>query len=247
MIQCPSCGKDIADDSAHCGFCGAKVETGAGKKTMIGFAALTGDALKQAAEEARQAREAAEAARSQAPSEEPRLKLPKPGLPKPGAPTPAGGTPGPPPLSKLALPGSATDGADADAKTAVMPAIGEAPSTVTEGAVGDELADTDPMSTTPAQMPHASPAAPVARAEETIPERPVPVVPDGPTEFGGGPIHDGPSEFGTGSMQVAQNTLPEKKKNPALIAGGVIAVLLLMCCLGWIALNVILPAIVSML
>lgn len=54
MITCPNCGKENADESVHCGFCGHQLQEG-GKKTMFGMAALDGDAIKAAAEAAKKA------------------------------------------------------------------------------------------------------------------------------------------------------------------------------------------------
>ncbi len=58
MITCPNCGKENADESVHCGFCGHQLQEG-GKKTMFGMAALDSDAIKAAAEAAKQAAQAA--------------------------------------------------------------------------------------------------------------------------------------------------------------------------------------------
>lgn len=54
MITCPNCGKENADESVHCGFCGHQLQEG-GKKTMFGMAALNADELKRAAEAAKAA------------------------------------------------------------------------------------------------------------------------------------------------------------------------------------------------
>ena len=43
MIVCPNCGKQNADESVHCGFCGHQLQEG-GKKTMFGMAALDPEA-----------------------------------------------------------------------------------------------------------------------------------------------------------------------------------------------------------
>lgn len=257
MIQCPDCGKDIADDSAHCGFCGAKIETGGGKKTMIGFAAVTGEALREAAAEARQARLDAEAARgpSSDPATKPNPALParpgrpapaddgRPKLPQAPRPTPQAGLPaaGPPQFGNLA-PGSSARSPESDAPTAALPAVGDAPTTVDEYAVGDGDfgADTDPGSP-PTPFSPGSMQSSVPAAVETMPERPA-LSHDGPSEFGGVASSDGPTEFGGGApMQVAQNTLPAKKKNPALLIVGILAVLPVMCCLFYTAYSFLIP------
>ena len=57
MIVCQNCGKEIAEDSAHCGHCGAAVEV-SNKKTMMGFGgAIDSDALKAELEKAKAKRE----------------------------------------------------------------------------------------------------------------------------------------------------------------------------------------------
>lgn len=265
MIQCPECSKDIADDSAHCGFCGAKIETGAGKKTMMGFAALTGDRLKEAAEEARRARLDAEAAASQAapsapstpsappdPSKPATPSLPKrpsqtrplgddrPKLPQIPRPTPQAGTPMSESLQKLSVGDDQTT--DDNAPTAVMAAVpGDAPSTVDEEAITDGpdfAADTNP-NPPPSAAPKTVPVAPPT--EDTLPELDA-ADRDGPSEFGSSPTVDGPSEFGTGSnVIIPENTLPEKKKNPVVFIVGGIAILFFMCCAFWIAYSFLLP------
>ncbi len=54
MIVCPNCGKQNADESVHCGFCGNQLQEG-GKKTMFGMAALDPEELRKAAEAAKSA------------------------------------------------------------------------------------------------------------------------------------------------------------------------------------------------
>lgn len=222
MIQCPSCGKDIADDSVHCGFCGAKIEMGAGKKTMIGFAAVSGDVLKQAAEEARKAREAEAAAPK-------KITLPTPNVPAaepPASESPSSG------LRIPAPPGTAP--ADENAPTSAHASIG-APSTLAEPAVPAPPHDTDPIAFAPA-------AEPPMVAEETLPEVDTPTL-AGPTELGGGAPTSGPTEFG-GPVQAARPTLPAKKKNPAVILIAVVGVILFFCCVAGLAWSIF-PAIVG--
>ncbi len=78
MISCPKCGAENADNANHCGNCGDRLSEGGAAKTMFGFAAISPEAMKQAAEDARaQADAAAE-----------KLKLPKAGLPAPSIPAP---------------------------------------------------------------------------------------------------------------------------------------------------------------
>ena len=65
MIQCPECSKDIAEDAAHCGHCGAKIPAaGAGMKTMFGFGAISPEMMQQAADEVAAAKGAASKAAS---------------------------------------------------------------------------------------------------------------------------------------------------------------------------------------
>ena len=47
MIVCPNCGKEISEDAAHCGHCGARIEQQQ-KKTMIGVGAIDSEKLKEA-------------------------------------------------------------------------------------------------------------------------------------------------------------------------------------------------------
>ena len=54
MITCSNCGKENADDSAHCGFCGYQLQEGA-KKTMFGMNALDADAIAKATAQAKAA------------------------------------------------------------------------------------------------------------------------------------------------------------------------------------------------
>jgi hypothetical protein len=56
MINCPNCDKEIADDTAHCGYCGHQLEEKEKKKTMFGMAALDGQKLEEAVAKAKQAR-----------------------------------------------------------------------------------------------------------------------------------------------------------------------------------------------
>lgn len=45
MHSCPNCGKEVAEDAAHCGHCGHQLEVGQ-KKTMLGLGAVDAEALK---------------------------------------------------------------------------------------------------------------------------------------------------------------------------------------------------------
>lgn len=76
MINCPNCSKEIADNSAHCGFCGHEINAQVEKRTMFGMAALDDDALKKAVEEAR---ESSQEAKSADAGGQKGLKLPTPG------------------------------------------------------------------------------------------------------------------------------------------------------------------------
>jgi len=98
MISCPKCGAENADNANHCGNCGDRLNDGGASKTMFGFAAISPEAMKQAAEDARaQADEAAN-----------KLKLPKAQLPSPSIPAPVI----PPPASAPHVPGPAQSGLD---------------------------------------------------------------------------------------------------------------------------------------
>lgn len=73
MITCPNCGAENADNANHCGNCGTKIHTSGAAKTMFGFAAISPEDMKKAAEEAQGAGEPA------------KLKLPTPTLPSPSS------------------------------------------------------------------------------------------------------------------------------------------------------------------
>ena len=141
MISCPNCGKDIADDSVHCGYCGQEIVPGGGKKTIMGFGAITEDVLRKAAEEAKEARAQAEkeaekqsagAAGGFGERVESKLKIPKPVLPPSTEQDTAARTaPGKLSIPKLGI------GIDdtADAKTEAMEPIASersAPATIEE-------------------------------------------------------------------------------------------------------------------
>lgn len=290
MIQCPECGKDIADDVAHCGYCGAQVETAAGKKTMIGFAAVTDETLRQAAEQAKQARETAENAADQAAggeSSEGKLKLPKPNLPSPAK--PAGSARGPGGKLNIPRPGGAdpTDSSDSgvgdpqapsDAKTEIMSPVSTdaeqagapdagalpvrpdaaptAPETPSRRAFANaDVADTDPeafhgdgdgaSAPTEPPLPGSAeadePAWSSTGDEKTMPEVAPAVAGGGPTALSGPDSPTGPSEFGGAALTPAGNTLPEKKKNPLVIAALIMAALIAVCCIATIAFMVIPP------
>jgi|GEM_PF-3492928 len=100
MIICPKCTKEIADDSAHCGYCGQEIKAKVEKKTMFGMAALDGAVLQKAIKEAQAAKDEAQASAQG-------LKLPKPatGASGGGAPASAGGS-----GLKLPKPGEASAG-----------------------------------------------------------------------------------------------------------------------------------------
>ncbi len=102
MINCPSCGKEIADDSAHCGFCGQKIESRKQKKkTMFGMAALDGDELKKAVEQAKEAKQSGPGGGGGG------MKLPKPGQGGGAKPSTSSGL-------KIPKPGQKAPAADAD-------------------------------------------------------------------------------------------------------------------------------------
>ncbi|MBA2661623.1 MAG: hypothetical protein H0U74_04970 [Bradymonadaceae bacterium] len=119
MIPCPNCGKPVAEDAAHCGHCGHKIEA-TGKKTMMGFAALSPDDLQQAIREAGERKEAA-AAPSEPKADAPKLRLPTPGSPRPDGSAPR------PELKGFSLPrpepARAPEGADDTARTEMLPQV----------------------------------------------------------------------------------------------------------------------------
>ncbi|MFP4600276.1 MAG: hypothetical protein ACOC9W_01770 [Persicimonas sp.] len=90
MINCPSCAKEIADDSAHCGYCGHQIEQKEKKKTMFGMAALGGEDLKKAVEDAKKAKEESAGSSGGKSSPGSGLKIPKPGSSKKGGSSQAG-------------------------------------------------------------------------------------------------------------------------------------------------------------
>ncbi len=90
MIVCPNCGKENADESVHCGFCGHQLKEGdkSKSKTMFGMSAISADEVKKATQTAKEASQAAagggqgsaqEQANSGASDGPPKLNLPKPG------------------------------------------------------------------------------------------------------------------------------------------------------------------------
>lgn len=99
MISCPNCGAENADNANHCGNCGTKLHAGGGAKTMFGFAAVTPEAMKQAAEEARAA--------------ENKPQIPAPSIPAPSIPAPSI------PAPNIPAPGAGSS----EAKTELTPAI----------------------------------------------------------------------------------------------------------------------------
>lgn len=119
MINCPNCGAENADNSNHCGNCGTKVQAGGGAKTMFGFAAISPEDMKKAAEEARAASEAA--------ADKPKLQsptLPTPSIPAPSSlgakPAATEGTP------KFNIPAPSSLGASdgSEVPTQMTPAVG---------------------------------------------------------------------------------------------------------------------------
>lgn len=260
MIVCPNCGKDIADDSAHCGFCGFEIESGGGKKTMIGFAAVTGDVMKQAAEEAKRAREAASSGVGDQASEG-KLKIPKPNIPTSVGDEPSsGGLPSPGKLSIPKIGGTrdsrppeaiTTDAVSSpDAKTeqlepvslapepeapAEEPGFGGAPSTIEERAAAgpqDEFGE-DEVATSPTEPPSRDAASWSGPAATT------PAGADDPAWAGGGKVAEStmpeistPSAEGSaGPVVISGNNLPEKSSNKMLIPLIAVIVLIGGCCI----------------
>jgi len=255
MIVCPDCGKNIADDSAHCGFCGAEIESGGGKKTMIGFAAVTGDVMKQAAEEARKAREASGGLGDQ-PSEG-KLKIPKPNIPMSSSgESAAGGLPAPGKLSLPKLGAAATSDrpppepfATAEAKTealtavspapvepeapavpAEQPTAGGAPSTIEEHATPS--ADvSDEVATAPTEPPRRTAESSWSGPSTGAPASADPAWAAGNVAETTMPEITSPGASDAGPMVIAGNTLPEKKTNKLLIPVIALAVLVGGCCI----------------
>ena len=187
MIQCPSCGEEIAENSAHCGYCGAKIEAGSGKQTMIGMAAVSSEDLARVKEETARAREAAEASGDSELGNERSKPAGKLSIPKPGG--GSGGSTSDAPPSKPSLGGlagklnipkpgqSATAGAaPPDAKTEMMNAVpgseSNAGAATPGGASIDDVGPTDPMvggapsdDWAPADGPPATPPEPAVPSD----------------------------------------------------------------------------------
>ncbi len=247
MIICPECGKEIADDSAHCGYCGAQISSGAGKKTMLGMAPVTADMMAQAAAEAKAAREAAQDAADTEPKSlgdlksEGKLKIPKPS----GAPAPASSSgsslpsPGklsipkigePTPMEKEPVQAGYGDELS-DAKTSALPSVDEeppgnagafAPSTVEEVAAPSEPPSSFASANEGFKMNATDP--PVRGPARATNE---------PAWAGGAADGVGPQGLdGDGPIVVSGNTLPEKKQNKLIFVFIGVAVMTVMCCIG---------------
>jgi len=158
MIICPNCGKELADGTAHCGYCGHEIDGGTGKKTMFGMGGIDSEAIKQAAEEARAARQQEEPASPAAGDETgaPSLDLPAP---------------------------NTTAGADAaEAKTEALPSVGDQPAAPPPTIPGparpghDTVPDPEPPAaaqgvTGGADLETAAGPPPTGPHAETVPER----------------------------------------------------------------------------
>lgn len=219
MIQCPECGKEIADNSAHCGFCGAEIQTGGGKKTMIGFAAVTEDAMREAAQQARDARDRAEQEANPPQSSdegggEPKLKLPKPGLSAPkssSASGPASGSDAP--KFSIPKPGGGASQAPPDAKTEAMPPVrGPGQGASPDDTVPDQPPEIDATSDTEpgdfgAAPPEPEPSQQTPRFDDAV-EASGPPVNTPPTLDEGDAFSSTPADDDWGEPP-ADPTLPE--------------------------------------
>lgn len=241
MINCPSCGKEIADDSAHCGYCGSELEMGSGKKTIVGFAAITPQMMQEAAEAAKAGRPvdldptpaptpAAESEPDEPTGGQHKLSF---GIPKPGGASAASSGPGVP---KLSIPKPGGPPSQDDAPTQMSPAVEvesapEAPavsSPVPAEPAGPESVD---IASTPTEPPEFSgghvagttdpPWAASGPSEDTMPEME--------------PVRTATAEVdasaGGSQMVGAPPTSLEKKKNPLIYVGIGFAVLIALCCI----------------
>ena len=129
MINCPNCSAENADNANHCGNCGTKLQAGGGAKTMFGFAAVSPEDMKKAADEARAAGDLANKPKLQSPT------LPTPSIPAPSLPAPSvspSSTSGPAPTGapKFNIPApsslSGAGGQGSEVPTQMTPAIGSA-------------------------------------------------------------------------------------------------------------------------
>lgn len=171
MIQCPNCKEQIADDSAHCGFCGHQLKGGA-SKTMFGMAPVSADDI----EGVKAATEAAKAAAEEGKS--------LGGIPKPSVPRPSGSDGGSKPTlpkpSGLNLPKpSATPAAPSGPGGSSLPAPGAAPADTEPTAAADagvppdeaktEMMAPVPSHPAPEDVGDTAPATPAAMPPTDIP------------------------------------------------------------------------------
>jgi len=192
MINCPNCGAENADNANHCGNCGTKLQAGGGAKTMFGFAAVSQEDMKKAAEEARAAGELANKPKLQSPT------LPTPSIPAPSLPAPSVSPSSSPALSAApkfnipapsSLSGSGSEGSEIP--TQMTPAIESSnddfgmgdtqlPGDLAEATarLEEELAQPSSHTTQPEPAVHSAP-------DQILPVQ-APNAPMSPTDFGGG-------------------------------------------------------------
>lgn len=224
MIQCPECSKDIAENAAHCGHCGAKVPAaGTGMKTMFGFGAISPEMMKEAAAEVAAAKDAATSAAGNAASAadaafdnqrtipSPALSLPKPSAPAAQVPG-LGGEPSSsvfelnaPGASKPLDPYAAPQVNDIEATTPTVEpgSVGFTPAGEGDPAWADSSAPTAAHAPAPSVMPQASAAA-AAMPKATPANASLSNTPDPQMDWGG---TGGPKK-------------EEKSKMPFVLIGG---------------------------
>lgn len=187
MINCPNCSAENADNANHCGNCGTKLQAGGGAKTMFGFAAISQEDMKKAAEEARNAGELANKPKLQSPT------LPTPAIPAPSVSPSASPTPSAAPKFNIPAPsslsGSGNEGSEIP--TQMTPAI----ESTDDFGMGDtqlpgDLAD---ASSRIEQELASHPTSHTTQPEPAIQPTPAdimpvqaPNAPMSPTDFGGG-------------------------------------------------------------
>jgi len=240
MIVCPNCGKENADESVHCGFCGHQLQEG-GKKTMFGMAALDASDIKAAAEQAKAAGAAAAAAGGA-----PKLNLPTPG--------------------DLGGGGGVGAGDDVNAKTEMMESVPNEPAKPEPDPFADDFAaleqqfggdpdfqDNAPVDPTPAGDPMAGGAPADAGAGMGGPA-PTPGPGPGPNagpgpgpgpNAGPGPgpgpnAGPGPGPAGGAMQKGGPGGAVEKKKSkaPLIIVGVLFVLFFLTSCIGGVLFSV---------
>lgn len=214
MIVCPSCGKENADNSVHCGFCGQQLQEG-GKKTMFGMAALNSDQIRAAAEAAKAEAQAAAAA-TDAPVQvgedagvDANAKTEM--MPSLGSLPPLSGLP------PLGAPGN-PEAAAAPAAEAPKPDPFADDFAALEAQFGDDPDFSDAPADAPTDTPPSDPVPSAASAP--TPEQPRPAA---RPPVNAGAMTPAPSH---------ELDEPAQKSNTGMIIGGIIALILLIAIVG---------------